>query len=458
MNSKAMVVAAGTALLEGSTQLDPKAAAEDLSNKAEANAAGSSSTPAPCGEAVVDMMRRLNLTSKEATPLILDDEGDDDPSCPEWALIGKVLAPNTLHVNTITAVVRPAWGNPKGLVVRPMGPNLFLAEFRSEAEKSRVAKGGPWFLGNKHAILLKDFDVKIKPEDVIFDRLPIWVRIMNLDYGLMNSDRGTPLAAKLGDVEFVEVDENGKAWGSYLRARVAIDPNQPIMRCVSVYSKKKDTTIFFDVIYERLPMFCYSCGLLGHSSLVCPTPADRDAEGKLPYNGDKLSVPDRKKKEVGPSNVHSYSSKHPYTGSANGSGNHTFAQSSARKENVDGQGQTFSPLKKNTRGRNTIVPHKKAEKSDGKAVIIADGNQVVGTKRKQTKQIYRAKTPNLVSSSPVDAGALVLVGDHLNPEISRETPVTTGGEASVDSNKKQRTSFARSADPAAAAVQSRHPQ
>jgi hypothetical protein len=77
-------------------------------------------------------------------------------------------------------------------------------------------------------------------------------------------------------------------------------------------------------------------GLLGHSSLVCPTLADRDAEGKLPYNGDKLSVPDRKKKEAGPSNVHSYSSKHPYTGSANGSGNHSFAQSSARKENVDG--------------------------------------------------------------------------------------------------------------------------
>jgi hypothetical protein len=356
MNSKAMVVADGKALPEGSTQLDLKVGAEDVSNKAKARAAGSLNASAPCGEAVVDLMRKLNLTSKEATPLILNDEGDDDPPCPEWALIGKVLAPNTLHVNTIMAVVRPAWGNPKGLAVRPMGPNLFLAEFSSEADKTRVAKGGPWVLGNKHAILLKDFDVMVKPENVVFDRLPIWVRVMSLDYGLMNSDRGTHLVAKLGKVEYVEVDENGKAWGSFLRARVVIDLSQPIMRCVSVYSRKKDTTIFFDVMYERLPMFCFSCGVIGHSSLVCPTPSDRDAEGKLPYHGDKLSVPDRKKKEAGSSNDHSHSSKNSYTGTAEGSRTQSNAPSSGRVHKADGQGAVISPLKKNTRGRKPAPP------------------------------------------------------------------------------------------------------
>ncbi|KAM0831904.1 hypothetical protein ACQ4PT_065235 [Festuca glaucescens] len=197
-DSRVVVVAKDAAMAGGSIPSGLKAKAVDSSGKSKATAADSSSQPSAGGEAVVDMMRRLNLTSKEATPLILDDEGDDDLPCPEWALIGRVLAPNTLHVNTITAVVRPAWGNPKGLIVRPMGPNLFLAEFGSEADKSSVANGGPWYLGNKHAILLKDFDVSIKPEDVIFDRLPVWVRIMKLDYGLMNSERGTQLAAKLG--------------------------------------------------------------------------------------------------------------------------------------------------------------------------------------------------------------------------------------------------------------------
>jgi hypothetical protein len=160
-----------------------------------------------------------------------------------------------------------------------MGPNMFLAEFGSEADRSRVKKGGPWCVG-KHAILLKDFDPRIKPEKVLFNELTVWARILNLGYELMNSDRGKSLASRLGTVEFVEVDENGKAWGSYLRVRVTIDVTVPFMRCVSVFSKKRNETVFYEVMYEKLPLYCFSCGRLGHSSLLCPTPAERDSDGK----------------------------------------------------------------------------------------------------------------------------------------------------------------------------------
>jgi hypothetical protein len=122
--------------------------------KGKSSKAGSSAKPATSGEAVEDMMQWLNLTLKEVEPLILDDEGDNDLPCSDWALVGKVLALNTLHVNTIRAVVTPAWGNPRGLIMRPMGPDMFLAEFGSEADKIRVAKGGPWTL-NKNAILFR---------------------------------------------------------------------------------------------------------------------------------------------------------------------------------------------------------------------------------------------------------------------------------------------------------------
>jgi hypothetical protein len=117
-----------------------------------------------------------------------------------------------------------------------MGPNLFLAEFGSEADKSRVKKGGPWCVG-QHAILLKDFDHRIKPEEIIFNELTVWAHILNLGYELMNSERGTPLASRLGHVESVDVDENGRAWGSFLQVHVTIDASAPIMHCVSVYSK-----------------------------------------------------------------------------------------------------------------------------------------------------------------------------------------------------------------------------
>jgi hypothetical protein len=78
--------------------IPPKAL--DFLIEGKGSEAGSSKQTAGGGESVEDMLQRLNLTSKEADPLILEDEGDDDLPCPEWALVSKVLAPNPLHIDT----------------------------------------------------------------------------------------------------------------------------------------------------------------------------------------------------------------------------------------------------------------------------------------------------------------------------------------------------------------------
>jgi hypothetical protein len=415
------------------------------------------STSTAAGESVTEMMQNLRLTLQEATPFILEDEGDVDLPCPDWALVGKVLTPNTLHINTITAVMRPAWGNPKGLLIRSLGPNMFLAEFASEADRDRVAKGGPWYIGNNHAILLKVFDPRIKPEAVVFNELAVWARIMNLDFGLMNSERGKPLASRLGVVDKVDVDENGRAWGSYLRVRVTIDASQPIMRCVSVFSKKRNQTEVYDVMYENLPMYCFSCGVLGHSSLLCPTPAERDAEGKLPYNGDKLCVPDRKKKVWGGSSDQSQSSRGSWNGTGRGSGSFASAPD-GRKKNSDENGEAASLMKKtpNARGASTASKSPQAVNvcTPGTVASGARKGCVSGQKRKQ-RQVYRPKGTAVATSVTEMPGILAITaGESI---LAGNSTAAQGDLAQVESHKKQRTTI-RSADPAAAASQSRHPQ
>jgi hypothetical protein len=142
-----------------------------------------------------------------------------------------------------------------------------------------------------------------------------------------------------------------------------------------------------------------------------------------------------------------------------GSGTQANAPSSGRKKKADGQSEGTSQINKTPRVRKPTAPCKKTNDNiEGKAVVSADQDRVGSLKRKQIKQVYRVKVPETVPSSSIGAGALVLRNEQLEPEVTVQAPVFSGGEASDVPNKKQRTTNTRSADPAEAAVQPRHSQ
>ncbi|KAM0898591.1 hypothetical protein ACQ4PT_021853 [Festuca glaucescens] len=248
---------------------------------------------------VSDMMGRLRLTHAETEAVVLDDGIDDISVHSKWALVGKVLSPSTLHISTISAALRPAWGNPRGLLLNPAGDNTFVEEFGTKADMDRVLDGPPWVVG-KRAVLLQGFDTDLKPQDMIFNKLWLWVRIINLPFGYMHQKWGKTIARSFcsdGCVPVVDCAADGRCWGSYMRVRVEVDVDKPLRRGVTVFSQRRKMTDWFNLQYEDLPHFCFSCGILGHTSTECKYPGERDAEGKLPYSADRLCAPDEKKKE-----------------------------------------------------------------------------------------------------------------------------------------------------------------
>jgi hypothetical protein len=63
------------------------------------------------------------------------------------------------------------------------------------------------------------FDGITPPSEIAFDKVAFWVRMYNLPLACMGQDIGRQIGASIGEVELVETDEDGAAWGEFLRAQ-----------------------------------------------------------------------------------------------------------------------------------------------------------------------------------------------------------------------------------------------
>ncbi|KAE8788951.1 hypothetical protein D1007_36965 [Hordeum vulgare] len=148
-------------------------------------------SPCSARAQIEEALGKLDISEEEATPLIIDDSDEGSPQ--KWLIAGKVLFRNLLHIQTIQSALRPAWGNPSGLIFRSLGENMFAGEFESKRDRDRVWEGSSWHI-NKHAVILQDFEEHMQPSELVFDRLPVWVRVVNLPYNLRNNKWGMAIA------------------------------------------------------------------------------------------------------------------------------------------------------------------------------------------------------------------------------------------------------------------------
>jgi hypothetical protein len=96
----------------------------------------------------------------------------------------------------------------------------------------------------------------------------MWVQIHDLPMGLMRESVGNKLANYIG--AFMEYDKNNKTsfWRQYMRVRVKVDVRLPLKKEAKVKDKEGNwCTVKFR--YEKLGVFCFVCGIMGHAENKC---------------------------------------------------------------------------------------------------------------------------------------------------------------------------------------------
>lgn len=79
---------------------------------------------------------------------------------------------------------------------------------------------------------------------------------------------GRKLGATIGEVSEVSLFEFSGQNNHVLKAKVKLNLNNPLKKGVNMGSKV-DGIHWVDFRYERLPNFCYYCGIIGHNKEAC---------------------------------------------------------------------------------------------------------------------------------------------------------------------------------------------
>ncbi|KAL9437045.1 hypothetical protein AB3S75_022980 [Citrus x aurantiifolia] len=182
-------------------------------------------------------------------------------------LVGKVLLSKSVNKEGLKSALQQTWRTLKEVKIESLGSNIFMFKFAAEADKRRVIMGGPWHFDRALIVLTKPRGIgEISKQS--FDYVSFWVQIRNVPIACMEKGFLHELGGKIGEVEEVEANENGDCIGELARIRITINITQPLKK-VLFLKQEGEPDIPMPVVYERLPDFCFCCGIIGHQYKEC---------------------------------------------------------------------------------------------------------------------------------------------------------------------------------------------
>ncbi|KAJ0974497.1 hypothetical protein J5N97_016462 [Dioscorea zingiberensis] len=153
--------------------------------------------------------------------------------------------------------------------IADMPNGFYLITCSSETMLERVLTDGPWSVNGTMMHLMR-----WKPDfQPYFERLSsatLWLQLHHLPDEYWDDETIAEIGASFGKVIKVDATTAQQDRARFARVCVDLDLTKPIER--GVWVKSKYSKLFVSVLYEKLPLFCYRCGIVGHGADKCSWP------------------------------------------------------------------------------------------------------------------------------------------------------------------------------------------
>uniref|UniRef100_A0A2N9IMR2 Reverse transcriptase domain-containing protein n=1 Tax=Fagus sylvatica TaxID=28930 RepID=A0A2N9IMR2_FAGSY len=210
-----------------------------------------------------NLWRKFTLTRSEEEKFQLSTPDEERKP----TLAAKFFTRRVINIEAVTRTFKPLWRSDRGFSARDLGENMVLFEFEDSADVERVLLHEPWSY-DKSLVAFRKLEAEDEPESIVLDRATFWVQIHNLPVIALKKDIALALGKSMGTVVRTSEADEEFGGGRIMRVRVQVELSKPLCRgCKLVLANGGERWISFK--YERLPNFCYWCGLLSHREKDC---------------------------------------------------------------------------------------------------------------------------------------------------------------------------------------------
>ncbi|KAL5850007.1 hypothetical protein ACOSQ4_008020 [Xanthoceras sorbifolium] len=184
-------------------------------------------------------------------------------------LVGKLLTSKITNRDAFRSLIARIWRTSGTLEVETVRENVYAFHFQNNSDRKRVLMGGPWNFDNALLVLeipsgYGDFS------EMSFQWSDFWIQIHNAPLICMTKNIGLMLGERIGKVKDIDVGASGDCFGKFLRVKVSIDVTKPLKRVLRVKLDGSKAEKMLLLKYERMPEYCFCCGLIGHPFRECP--------------------------------------------------------------------------------------------------------------------------------------------------------------------------------------------
>lgn len=117
-------------------------------------------------------------------------------------------------------------------------------------------------------MILKEWDANKAIKEISFNLSTFTAQIHGLPPVFLHDDTALKIGERMGGVHRGTINKRSVMHNSYLRFRIDIDVRKSLP--VSFFQERKDGyELWIQFKFERLPDFCFKCGMIDHVTGKC---------------------------------------------------------------------------------------------------------------------------------------------------------------------------------------------